>query len=115
MNYGGIYPMPQSYYASWLGPVAEEVQPMSEVNAFSGTTVEEYNSYLAYLQNEGIAYREGEAQIHVQNSIALPVRYLGYSEDGTSIENPGWEDHIKAGIMNYGALTTGIYWSKSVV
>ena len=24
---------------------------------------------------------------------------------------PGWEAHIKAGIMNYGALTTGIYWS----
>ena len=112
VNSGGSYPMPQSYYASWLGPVAEEVQPMSEVNAFSGTTIEEYNSYLAYLQNEGIAYREGEAQIHVQNSIALPVRYLGYSEDGTSIENPGWEDHIKAGIMNYGALTTGIYWSN---
>ena len=111
VNQGGFYPMPQSYYASWLGPVAEKDQPISEVKNFTGQYQDEYLEYLAYLQNEGIAYRGADPQIHVQNAIALPARYTAYYEDGEGIENPGWEAHIKAGIMNYGALTTGIYWS----
>lgn len=44
--------------------------------------------------------------------MALPQRYTGFYENGEGIENPGWEAHIKAGIMNYGALTTGIYWGN---
>lgn len=111
VNFGGTYPMPQSYYASWLGPVAEEDHPMSGVKDFTGKYYDEYLEYLEYLQTDAIAYREADPQIHVQNAIALPVRYIGYDEDGEGTENPGWEAHIKAGIMNYGALTTGIYWS----
>ncbi|MGI6081220.1 MAG: C1 family peptidase [Candidatus Avilachnospira sp.] len=111
VDHGGIYPFPQSYYASWLGPVAEDAHPMSEVNNFEGSTYEEFLAYQAYLQNKAIAYRKAEPQVHVQNSIALPARYTGYENNGEGIENPDWEAHIKAGIMNYGALTTGIYWS----
>lgn len=111
VDYGGIYPFPQSYYSSWLGPVAEDAHPMSGVKDFEGSTYEELLDYQAYLQNVAIAYRDADPQIHVQNSIALPARYTGYENNGEGIENPDWEAHIKAGIMNYGALTTGIYWS----
>ena len=100
--------MPQSYYSAWLGPVAEDVIPISEVKGYTEGSLEDYEKYL---QEEAIAYREGTPLIHVQNAIALPMKYTGYYEDGEGIENPGWEAHIKAGIMNYGALTTGIYWS----
>ena len=112
VNNGGIYPMPQSYYASWLGPVAEDVLPMSEIKPFTGNTYEDFVEYEAYLQDEGIVYKEGDTLIHVQNAMALPQRYTGFYENGEGIENPGWEAHIKAGIMNYGALTTGIYWGN---
>ena len=108
VNGGGVYPMPQSYYSAWLGPVAEDVIPISEVKGYTEGSLEDYEKYL---QEEAIAYREGTPLIHVQNAIALPMKYTGYYEDGEGIENPGWEAHIKAGIMNYGALTTGIYWS----
>lgn len=106
VNYGGIYPMPQSYYSSWLGPVDEDVLPMSRVEDYRE------DDYAEYYQNRGIVYEEGEPLIHVQNSIALPARYTGFTEDGEGIEDPGWESHIKAGIMNYGALTTGIHWGN---
>ena len=112
VNAGGFYPMPQSYYASWLGPVAEEDQPMSEIDDYNGSY--DYADYQRYLQEEAITYREeADAEIHVQNAIALPARYTDVDEEnGEFIEYPGWEEHIKAGIMNYGALTTGIYWGN---
>ena len=113
VNKGGIYPMPQSYYASWLGPVAEDVLPLSSIRGYDSKK-ESYEEYQAYLQNDGIVYREADPLIHVQNAMALPPRYTGFYADGEGVENPGWEAHIKAGIMNYGALTTGIYWSSLV-
>ncbi len=112
VNSGGTYPMPQSYYASWLGPVAEDVLPMDDIRDLNGNG-ESYEEYDKYLQEDGITY-EGEEKplFHVQNGIALPARYLSLSSDGGGEENPGWEDHLKNAIMTYGAVTTGIYWGN---
>ena len=106
---GGVYPMPQHYYSSWLGPVSEDVLSMDDIRPNTGESWEEYDRYL---QEEGIVY-EGESDplVHVQNAIALPPRYSELSY-GDEEENPGWENHLKNAIMTYGAVTTGIYWSS---
>ena len=108
---GGVYPMPQSYYASWLGPVEEDVLSMEDIRPLKeNETFEEYDQYL---QDEGIVYkREHAPLLHVQNGIALPPRYLYIDRYGMDEENPGWEEHLKNAVMTYGGVTTGILWSN---
>lgn len=111
VNSGGIYPMPQSYYSSWLGPVEESALSMDSIRDMEGT--ESYGEYDKYLQEEGIVYESGhEPVLHVQNGIALPARYQSISGDGSEEENPGWEEHLKNAIMTYGGVTAGIYWGS---
>ena len=111
VNAGGIYPMPQSYYSAWLGPVEEDALSMDDIRDLgSGESYEEYDKYL---QTEGIVYEEGyEPLIHVQNGIALPARHKSINPDGSAEENPGWEEHVKNAVMTYGGVTVGIYWSS---
>ena len=52
---GGLYPMPQHYYSSWLGPVSEDVLSMDDIRPNTGESWEEYDRYL---QEEGIVYEE---------------------------------------------------------
>ncbi len=108
---GGVYPMPQSYYASWLGPVEEDVLSMEDIRPLKeNETFEEYDQYL---QDEGIVYKGEHAPLlHVQNGIALPPRYLYIDRYGMDEENPGWEEHLKNAVMTYGGVTTGILWSN---
>ena len=108
---GGVYPMPQSYYASWLGPVEEDVLSMEDIRPLNeNKTFEEYDQYL---QDEGIVYKGEHAPLlHVQNGIALPPRYLYIDRYGMDEENPGWEEHLKNAVMTYGGVTTGILWSN---
>ena len=108
---GGVYPMPQSYYASWLGPVEEDVLSMEDIRPLKeNETFEEYDQYL---QDEGIVYKGEHAPLlHVQNGIALPPRYLYIDRYGMDEENPGWEEHLKNAAMTYGGVTTGILWSN---
>lgn len=111
VNSGGTYPLPQSYYSSWLGPVEESALPMDSIRDLEGS--ETYEEYDKYLQEEGIVYESGyEPAIHVQNGIALPKRYRFINGDGSEEENPGWEEHLKNAIMTYGGVTAGIYWGS---
>ena len=114
VNCGGNYPFAQSYYASWLGPVAEEELPMDGLKEYnSNSTWEEYMDYMQYLQEDGIVYKgEGKQLLHVQDGIALPPRYESLSPYGDEEEIPGWDEHLKNAIMTYGAVTTGIYWGE---
>lgn len=108
VNSGGFYPMPQHYYSSWLGPVADRVLPISDIPAKKDSDSDE--DYARFLQEKGITYTgDPTPLVHVQNAIALPPRFAAL-EDGNEEELPGWDSHLKNAIMTYGAVTSGIYW-----
>lgn len=109
VNSGGIYPMPQHYYRSWIGPVADDVLSMKDIRALRpDETSEEYEKYLV---QSGLRYREGgNPLIHVQDAIALPMRFEAL-DWGEEEENEGWMEHLKNAVMTYGAATTGGYWN----